>query len=273
MSHAQAIRWLEGKRLLVVDDNPLNQEVAMALLTHVGADVTVVGNGHAAVRAVCDRRFDCVIMDVQMPVMDGIEATRLIRDDPLTASTKVVAMTAVSHSAMRERCLLVGMDEFIAKPVESGLFYETIARVLSIDLTPAPIERVSTPAISAAIAKCDPQILDLEALSKFVAGRIDRLGRYVSMYDDSMRATADDLDQALANRDVPAVANIGHRMKSSSRLVGARGVVSLCEALERVRHDTDPGNAAAIVARIKDEFERIHAQTAVLLEELTDDVH
>jgi CheY-like chemotaxis protein len=110
-------------RVLVAEDNIVNQRVASGLLRKRGHDVTVVGDGRAAVEAIADGRFDVVLMDVQMPEMDGFEATAAIRARETTAGghLRIIAMTANAMTGDRERCIRAGMDGYVSKPLDPRL--------------------------------------------------------------------------------------------------------------------------------------------------------
>jgi two-component system sensor histidine kinase/response regulator len=119
---------IQGARILLAEDNPINQEVVAALLEHVGATVCRAGNGQETLDALQRERFDCVPIDVQMPVMDGLEAVRRIRANPLVAATPVLALTANASDADRQLCLAAGMDDFVTKPVIPATLYAMLAR-------------------------------------------------------------------------------------------------------------------------------------------------
>jgi CheY-like chemotaxis protein len=131
---ATAARRLAGSvrsaRVLVAEDNIVNQRVAAGLLTRRGHVVTVVGNGREAVDAVQRGEFDVVLMDVQMPEMDGFEATAAIRERERETGQRIriVAMTAHAMSGDRERCLAAGMDGYLSKPIEQRMLYEAVER-------------------------------------------------------------------------------------------------------------------------------------------------
>jgi CheY-like chemotaxis protein len=125
----------QGRRLriLVVEDNIVNQKVAQRLLEKNGFTVEVVNDGKEAVKVLKNARYDLVLMDIQMPEMDGLEATVKIRQIEKRKGnhTPVVALTANNSEAMRERCFEVGMDGFIAKPLEMNTFWEVVKPILS----------------------------------------------------------------------------------------------------------------------------------------------
>ncbi|UUZ49338.1 response regulator [Massilia sp. B-10] len=119
---------LSVMRLLLVEDNELNQIVARGILEGEGMTVQVAGNGQEALEVLArDSRFDLILMDVQMPVLDGLAATRLIRSE-LKLTVPVIAMSASVLSSERERCLEAGMNDFVAKPIDSALLFATLQR-------------------------------------------------------------------------------------------------------------------------------------------------
>jgi CheY-like chemotaxis protein len=126
-------------RVLLVEDNAVNQMVARSLLERRGFDVVVAANGREGVDAFQRGRFDLVLMDIQMPEMDGFEALAAIRaaEEPTGRHTPVVALTAHALEEDRERCLAAGMDDYLSKPIEAAKLYEIIRGVLDRSLTPA----------------------------------------------------------------------------------------------------------------------------------------
>jgi PAS domain S-box-containing protein len=120
---------LKDRRFLIVEDNPINQQITGQVLRNAGAGVTLADDGEQAIRVLARERFDLIIMDLQMPVMDGFETTRQLRQQ-LRLETPVLAMTASAIRDGRNRCLEVGMNDYMLKPFELQEFFERIARLL-----------------------------------------------------------------------------------------------------------------------------------------------
>jgi CheY-like chemotaxis protein len=120
-SLAPATEPLRGREILLVEDNPVNQRVARRLLESWGCLVTIASDGAQALTAVSDQSFDLVLMDCQMPVMDGYEASRRLRSLPAGRNLPIVAMTAEAITGDRERCLEAGMNDYLTKPVRGTL--------------------------------------------------------------------------------------------------------------------------------------------------------
>ncbi len=123
-----AFEQIRGARILLVEDNELNQEVAMGLLENAKVSVDVAENGEVAVRKVGEREYDLVLMDMQMPVMDGISATQAIRSNPRFRTLPIVAMTANAMAGDREKCLQAGMNDHVSKPIDPDSLFATLMR-------------------------------------------------------------------------------------------------------------------------------------------------
>jgi len=252
---------LDGCAVLLVEDNPFNQEVARELLARAGAAVIVADDGQQALDAMARHRFDCVLMDVQMPVMDGLAATRRIRADPRLRDTLVIAMTANAGVEDRARCLAAGMDEFLSKPVAPELLSATIARCLG--RTSAPTPDVAPP----------PQPgsgpVDLALLAAGSDGDRERMRRVAFLFLSTTREALDGIDAALAAGDPAQAAALAHRIKSAARAVGALPFAAVCEELEG--QQGRPAQARALAARLRAQLVRIErAFTAELGERLDD---
>ena len=257
-SAAAQLDVIKGARVLLVEDNLLNQEVATGLLEDVGATVCIANNGQQAVDLLLAERFDCVLMDVQMPVMDGLQATRLIREHPLTSATPVLAMTANARNEDRVRCIEAGMNDFITKPIVPDQLYATVAKWLlprpdqpPVSDGPRHSQGTHATAPTWAVPAGDPDIIDLSILSRSVAGNPHKVRRYASLFVESIPETLAELETTLARRELSALADLGHRLKSSSRMVGAMGFAAMCQSLEGFRTDGTLDQARAIVEKMR----------------------
>ncbi|MFC0250511.1 response regulator [Massilia consociata] len=238
---------LDGCAVLLVEDNLFNQQVARELLAQAGADVVVAGNGREALETMAQQRFDCVLMDVQMPVMDGLEATRRIRADPALRGTPVIAMTANAGVEDRSRCLEAGMDEFLTKPVVPQLLAATIARCVGRGTAALPDLPVATGQAHG--------LVDLEMLAATFGGDRDKMRKYAFMFLETARVALAEIDVALSGGDVAQAARVAHRVKSSARAVGANAFAAVCEELEN--QATRPAQARALAARLRAKLARI----------------
>ena len=261
---------LDGCAVLLVEDNPFNQQVARELLEQAGAAVVVANQGEEALAAMAGQRFDCVLMDIQMPVMDGLEATRRIRANPQTADTLVVAMTANAGVDDRTRCLEAGMNEFLTKPVVPELLAATIARCLG--RTSAPVPDVATVSPMAAAAAAATGLLDMGQLGITASGDRAKMRKYAFMFLEAAREALPEIDAALAAGDLELAARVGHRIKSSARAVGARDFGAVCEDLEaqpgRQQGKTGPigtAQARALVARLRAMLVRLEREVMAQL--------
>ena len=231
---AAAQARLDDCAVLLVEDNPFNQQVARELLEQSGAAVEVANNGQEALAAMAVKRFDCVLMDVQMPVMDGLEATRRIRRDPALQRTLVVAMTANAGVDDRARCLAAGMNEFLAKPVVPELLAATIARCLGRTTAPvADVATARTPGPAAGAGQGgQAEVLDLASLANTAGGDTERMRKYVFLFLDTARENLAGIETALAGGDLTHTASLAHQLKSAARAIGAASFGAICEDLE-----------------------------------------
>jgi PAS domain S-box-containing protein len=240
---------LSGVRLLVAEDNEFNQQVAKELLESVGALVDVVDNGQAVLDILASgARYDVVLMDVQMPGMDGLEATRRLRALPEFAKLPIVAMTANAMAEDQQACLAAGMDDFESKPIDPERLYATVARHLPEGWAPEPA--VSQP-LDAAQAATE---IDVTALARLLNHDPAKIAHFTRRYLDTTAAAIESMVQALEDEDVTGVGRIAHSLTSSSATVGATGLARLCLELETASRQGNRERLAPLVARIRSMF-------------------
>ncbi|KAB8044414.1 CHASE domain-containing protein [Janthinobacterium aquaticum] len=245
----QMIEAIRGAKILLVEDNLFSQQVGCELLEDAGAVVHVAGNGHEALELVRQHRYDCVLMDVQMPEMDGFEATRRIRADPALAGLLVIAMTANAGSEDRARCLAAGMDEFVTKPIAPNLLMHLLAKWFRLRGL-AGQSQAAAPATGAVPggAGRNMAVLDLQSLATTFSNDPLKMRKYAQLFLDTARAGLAEMEQALALEDLGRLADLGHRSKSSALAVGANAFAALCTAIEGLRRDGDLIKARALVS-------------------------
>jgi signal transduction histidine kinase/CheY-like chemotaxis protein len=213
-------------RVLVAEDNVVNQKVATLILQRLGQQPQVVSNGEEALEAVQRERFDVVLMDVQMPVLDGLEATRRIRASvPADQQPRIVAMTANALVEDREACLAAGMDDHLSKPVRTEELAAALMRVEGSLRTEAPA--AAEPSLDAV----DPSVL--EALTSRLGDRGPAFRTsLVQTWRDEATGRLAELDAAVPAGDLDAVARVAHTLKSSSAALGAMPLSAVCEEVE-----------------------------------------
>ncbi|MYM81770.1 PAS domain S-box protein [Duganella sp. FT50W] len=228
---------LKNARILLVEDNTFNQQIALELLEEVGSSVCLAANGMEALELLRQTAFDCVLMDVQMPLMDGLEATRRIRADPRLADMRVLAMTATATSEDRVRCIEAGMDDFISKPIQPALMYQTIASWLperDHNAAPAPLPHKPARAAFKSTLGGDPAVIDLSILAKLLGYHPHKVRKFAFKFLQNTQDGLNQMEAALRRGDLATLRELGHRLKSPARTVGALGMGELLLALEQL---------------------------------------
>lgn len=238
---------LSGTRLLVVEDNETNQVVVRDLLVGWGAEVDVVGDGAAALERLDTTTYDLVLMDVQMPRMDGLEATRRLRHN-LGSDVPVIALTASMLRENRQEAFAAGMDAFVSKPFKSESLYRTVAEHLPEAKPPA----VPMPDSSAAPSSSSdaPSVINLTFLRENMGGA-EAVWDVATTFRDQADAFVDDLAAARDTGDDGRLGDLFHSMKSAAQLVGAERLGQLAKTLDHTDPPYPPDrlNAIAEAAR------------------------
>jgi signal transduction histidine kinase/DNA-binding response OmpR family regulator len=209
-------------RVLLVEDNVVNQRVATGLLTRRGHYVTVAPDGRQALAHLESDTFDLVLMDLQMPVMGGIEATTAIRlQEQVTGKhTRIVAMTAHAMATDRERCLAAGMDGYLSKPIDPALLFAAVEQ----DGNGSGVQTTSA----------GPTTFDATALRERCAGDDDLMTEVIHLFLDDLPVRLGDINTAVAGRNAGALRAAAHALKGSAASLSADALCDAARVLERI---------------------------------------
>jgi CheY-like chemotaxis protein/HPt (histidine-containing phosphotransfer) domain-containing protein len=264
-------------KILVTDDNIINQKVAMRLLQQLGYEPSIASSGFEALAALEKSTFDLVFMDVQMPGMDGLEATRRIREtERLTGrpTVRIIAMTANAMMGDRDKCLNAGMDDYLAKPVRPEALRAALEKwghrqsEQSATATPPALANATTNSspvgsptnimttASAGPAVSDSELIDYERLLEFSGGSRTSLIEITDLFLNQTAEQLKNLETAIEKNDAASVTRISH---SSAGAAGVCGIMAMEVRLRQIEHMSKNGRvapAASVLAELKALFER-----------------
>jgi two-component system sensor histidine kinase/response regulator len=245
-------------RVLLAEDNPVNQEVAVDLLGAVDIVPDLAENGRQALAMAMSRQYDLVLMDVQMPDMDGMTATREIRRVPGLQSLPVVAMTANAFDEDRQATRDAGMNDHVAKPVDPRTLYAALLRWLPASAREAPRQAppraADTPRITPAPATTVPAIagIDTGATLANIGGRVDGYLRLLHHFADTYRPGIGALEQAIDAHDAQGARRFAHSLKGAAAAIAANRLGTMAASLESAfKAGSDAATLAPAVSALK----------------------
>jgi len=255
-----------GSRVLLAEDNAINREVAVALLCSVGLEVDTAENGRVAVNMARENDYDLILMDIQMPEVDGLEATRLIRSASGSRAgnvkTPILALTANVFKEDRQACMDAGIEDFIAKPVEPTDLFSTILKWLpgapevlhTISFRDIQAGAPDAAAVNNDSGRTQPRetlAVDPQALGEIFAddrgAQQDLWQKFISQMDEELG----EIETAYRQRDIDQVRFHSHKLKSSARMVGANLLADLCFTLETAAHDANWADIDALAGDLR----------------------
>jgi two-component system sensor histidine kinase/response regulator len=234
-----------GHRILLVDDNPVNQRVAQRLLQKLAADVTIANNGAEALERIAESAYDAVLMDCQMPVMDGFTATRRIRELERQSGGKrlpIIAFTANVMSEDRDNCIAAGMDAHLGKPIESAQLVDCLTRYLKADIVRPEVDKAALRELTGGDSEFERELMDT----------------FISSGDKCLA----EILIALRVRDFDTIGNRAHALKGASANIYASALTAVAASLEtaaRANRSTEIDGLVQLLGV------RLHAVNAELL--------
>jgi CheY-like chemotaxis protein/HPt (histidine-containing phosphotransfer) domain-containing protein len=281
--------------ILLTDDNVINQKVALRLLQQLGYKADTANNGHEAIAAVENKPYDVILMDVQMPELDGLEATRRIRQRQREGSPKghfnrpvvIIAMTANAMQGDREKCVAAGMDDYLPKPVRpealqamllkhAGTLRKSAGEAGPAKANAAAPKETATPGtppelkvLAAPAAGATPPLVveqppvDMDRLNEFAGGSLENYNELVALY---IKQTTEQLEQiraAIAEHDSERASRVAHSCAGASATCGMVAIVPLLRRVEHLGHEGNLAAALEVMPAIENEFERLkrHLET------------
>ncbi len=252
-------------RILLVEDVAVNQKVARQMLQRLGYRADVANNGQEALESLRRQSYNVVFMDVQMPEMDGLEATRRIREEWSSPSQPwIIAMTAHAMQGDREQCLRVGMNDYISKPIRPEAIVQALNTYFQVhhqatsptfgmkqELSPieAVLDSIEVPPIDAQV---------LEALREIAGDDFEGLlAEVIDSYLEDSPPRVEAIGEAIAHEDAKALQQSAHALKSSSLTIGATSLSRLCAALEAMGRNGTTDGAATLLSQLEMEYERV----------------
>jgi PAS domain S-box-containing protein len=246
-------RYHYGCSVLLVEDNAVNQKVSVRYLERMGCTVRVADNGAEAIRAWNEAKYDIVLMDLQMPVMDGLTATLQIRQLEGSGNrTPIVALTANAMSGQLERCLAAGMDGFLTKPLEIGRLHETLERFGLTGHATGPVPPDDVPAI------CTTPV-NLARFNDITQGDPEFSHELTSTFISSGGQILQEIQEAFHTFDRPGLARAAHKFKGASANVHAECLRELAYTLEAQAHGLDQPRLKELIDALISEFTRTAA--------------
>lgn len=260
-----ASKRLKG-RVLLAEDNAVNQSVARGMLSAIGIESAIADNGEEAVQIASREAFDAILMDCQMPVLDGYQATRAIREMEAASGRMPVPIIAVTANALtgdREKCLAEGMNDYLSKPYTSEQLAQVLAKFLDAEDHGARLHAAKT--ASQTIRTSPPQsedaVLDPKVLHQLLelqsSGTPDLVQRVIRTYLDSSEDLVATMSQAVQEADHDGIRKTAHALKSASANVGALQFAELCKKLEAAGQAQDLATASELWEQFQPEYKRV----------------
>ena len=259
-----------GLHVLVVEDNEINQEVARGILEMMDCRVTLASSGAVALEHLEHVKFDAVLLDCQMPEMDGFEVIRIIREKPEFKDLPVIAMTAHSMPGDREKCLNSGMNDYIAKPVEARQLLKILRKFARPEQPEEDQENNNQPFTVISDEADTDVVLDCERIRRIFGRKPQSLSRLIQAAFANYTDLAKKLQEQIINKDFHAAASNAHTIKGSLGNLGGNRAAALAAELEQALHNRNGTHANEIREQLGNAFNEFFSQLEKLEAEIND---
>jgi PAS domain S-box-containing protein len=262
---------LQGARILLVEDNHINQLIAKEILADVGIQVDIAENGKEAIAAVQKKEYDGILMDLQMPEMDGYTATSLIRADKRFKQLPIIAMTAHAMQEEREKCLHVGMNDHITKPIQVSLLYQTLEKWIKPSCAGLEIAPDRPPDTSREGTANLPEMtgLDVQSGVERVLGNETLYRQLLLEFGLRFSNAAQQLQDFLSAQDRVAAQQLAHTLKGTAANISADWLAKMAQELEAALKEGNTDALPALVEQVKAALDEV--QTSISKLQVADD--
>uniref|UniRef100_A0A832A074 Sensory/regulatory protein RpfC n=1 Tax=Desulfacinum infernum TaxID=35837 RepID=A0A832A074_9BACT len=260
---AEPVEWGRSLKVLLAEDNPVNQKVAVGCLSKLGCRVDVVGTGQEAVEALQREPYDLVFMDVQMPVLDGMEATRMIRKGRVTVvdpKVPIIAMTAHALQGDREMCLKAGMDDYVSKPIRLEDLQAAMERQLKRRAEGGAVSESSEASTAwgdGGHGGVERDVLDWDELVERLAGDMDLSWEILSEFVETLPQRLAEIEDAVRIADAGLIKRLAHTLKGASANISARRLSEAALAVEQAASRGETAALEALCAVLKEQADRL----------------
>jgi len=249
---------LKGAAILLVEDNAINQQIAAALLNKVGVLVDIANNGKEGIQMITEKDYDAVLMDLQMPVMGGLEATKAIRRLPQYAALPIIAMTANAMQGDAEQCIHAGMNAHLAKPIEPNVLYQELCRWIerTVDTQPKLIKAINDP-LPDDMIRMQGQGIDVKLGLRRVAQDVVLYRKILNKFHQSQADAVSRIAISYQSDDLSTARREAHTLKGVAANIGAQGLSEAAAKLEQ--YIVDNQQNASVFCNLLKHVESEHA--------------
>ncbi|HRX80836.1 MAG TPA: response regulator, partial [Pirellulaceae bacterium] len=247
--------------ILLAEDVPANQKVVATILKKRGHTVKVADNGREAVELFKKQRFDVILMDVQMPILDGYQATAAIREleKDLPHSTPIIAMTAHAMRGDREKCLEAGMDAYIAKPLDAKQLLDLIESITETRFAASNKQDAIVPIDPQPMSSASRTIIDYQGAMQRLGQDAELYREFIGFYDEDSKNLLREIEEAVSKNHAASLQHAAHSLKGLAGNLGATGVVDAAFELEKSGRSASLDKVSSQLATLRDEIARLDA--------------